>query len=343
MTEANRDAHFLPSLFTHSMRKEWGVGVLAWEADGKRGYLFEDGEERTLASGFHQLMHRVERLDRDQQAAYARLRGVLAKRAVEAKAAGNMTGGPSFADQLARLHETFPAGVLDPKWASDVRGEGAETKSSRRREAMIRDAQERLSVATLDALISSQKFGPLWDLVISVLSQTDLVPVAQLKALKVAEAEQKRALAAAVRDLLYGAHPYEQRFDRYVSALSTAFGKPPRWEMATALSALVHPTQHVCVEPTAFRKQLKACNSRAPVASQPSSAGYTRFLNVARLVANKLAEQGEVPRDLLDVFDFISITLKPASKARVARVKASPVKEVEVESDDSEAEEAEED
>ena len=30
----------LPSLFAHTTRKDWGVGVLAWEAGGKRGYLF---------------------------------------------------------------------------------------------------------------------------------------------------------------------------------------------------------------------------------------------------------------------------------------------------------------
>jgi len=51
MTLATDDT-LVPSIFAHATRLDWGVGVLAWEDGGKRGYLFADGEERTLASGF---------------------------------------------------------------------------------------------------------------------------------------------------------------------------------------------------------------------------------------------------------------------------------------------------
>ena len=40
------------------------------------------------------------------------------------------------------------------------------------------------------------------------------------------------------------------------------------------------------------------------------------YRGMARLVANKLAEQGEVPRDLLDVRDFVVFTMKPTPKGR---------------------------
>jgi hypothetical protein len=45
-------------------------------------------------------------------------------------------------------------------------------------------------------------------------------------------------------------------------------------------------------------------------------------LSVSRLIANRLAERSELPRDLLDVRDFICTALKPASKVRPARAKA---------------------
>jgi hypothetical protein len=65
-----------------------------------------------------------------------------------------------------------------------------------------------------------------------------------------------------------------------------------------------------------FRKQVKAVSAKRSVSARPSGSGYAAFLSVARLIANKLAEQGEVPRDLMDVRSFIVFTMKPASKAR---------------------------
>lgn len=309
----------LPSLFAHTTRKDWGVGVLAWEAGGKRGYLFEDGEERTMASGFHELMRKVEQPSPDQKAASLRLARVLASRA---SASSNGANGPTFSDQLQRFHELYPGGLSDAKWALDVRGEGAEQRSPKHRAGQIQAAQQQVSLAALDALISSQKYEQVWDLVIGVLSHTDLVPSAQLKKPKSPTGEQQRDLAVAVRELLYGKSPYEQRFDRYVTTLAAYLGEPARWEIATALSALVHPSEHVCVHPTVFRLQIKVTGSRSTAAARPTSAGYTRLLIVTRVVAKKLIENDETARDLLDVHDFIRITLKPPSKARLSTAKA---------------------
>ncbi len=310
------------SIFDHSLRKEWGVGILAWEDGGKRGYLFEDGEERTMASAFYQLMRIVEQPTAEQVAASERLRRKLAARE-QAHSSATETG-PRVLDQLMRLHKTYAAGLLDPKWVADIRGEGAEQRLPGHRAAMILEAQEQLSRAALDALLSSHSFGQLWQQVTTTLSHTDLVPASQLMKPRYADNEQQRSLAVAVRELLYGAAAYEQRFDRYVTVLA-ALGEPPRWEMATALSALVHPAQHVCVHPAAFRLQLKATGSRGTAPARPSASGYTRMLAVARFVSAKLTEQGQAPRDLLDVYDFIRITLIPAPKPSKLPALRSPL------------------
>jgi len=317
MTLATDDSR-LPSLFAHTTRKDWGVGVLAWEAGGKRGYLFEDGEERTMASGFHELMRKVEQPSPDQKAASLRLARVLASRA----SASSNSNGPTFSDQLQRFHEMYPGGLSDPKWATDVRGEGVEQRTPKHRAGQILAAQQALSLAALDALIGSQKYEQVWDLVVGALSHTDLVPSAQLKKPKSPTGEQQRDLAVALRELLYGKSPYEQRFDRYVTTLAAYLGEPARWEISTAISALVHPTEHVCVHPTVFRLQIKVTGSRSTAAARPTSAGYTRLLIVTRVVAKKLIENDESARDLLDVHDFIRLTLKPPSKARLSSVKS---------------------
>jgi hypothetical protein len=319
MTQAAIEIPF-PSLFIHATRSEWGAGILAWEAGGKRGYLFENGQERPMASGFHELMRRVEQPNAEQRAAYVRLQRLLAARRNSSAPKSN---AQSLLDQLARLHELYPAGMLDPKWVTEVRGDGAEGRAPRHREQMIQEAQARLSCSALDALLSNSHYGQLWDHVLTVLGHTDLVPAIQLKKPKSLHNDQLRPLALAVRELLYGTATYEQRFDRYLGALAEVFGEPARWELATALSAVVHPAQHVCVHLMPFRQQLKATGTRGSAGARASSADYARFLGVARLVANKLAEQGEVPRDLLDVHDFIRITQKPATKARTVSKKIS--------------------
>jgi hypothetical protein len=68
-----------------------------------------------------------------------------------------------------------------------------------------------------------------------------------------------------------------------------------------------------------FKKQLKVSSVKRTITARPSSSGYASFLSIARLVANKLAEQGEVPRDLWDVRDFIVFTLKPVPKPKAPK------------------------
>jgi len=293
--------------------------VLAWEADGKRGYLFDNGEERTMASGFFELMRRIEQPNAEQTAAYARLQRMLAARA---KAADSARRGATFADYVERFRETFADGLVDAKWLAEVRGEGAERRTPRHRDAAVSEAKDQLSAAALDALISSHKYEELWNLVTSVLGRTDLVPAVQLRKPKSVAVEQQRGLAVAARDLLYGKTPYEQRFERYLGALAAFYGEPPRWEIATALSAVVHPAEHVCVHPAVFRQQIKATGSSGTVATRPSSSAYAKLLVNARFVATQLTGQGETARDLLDVLDFIRIGLKAPAKVRVVAASA---------------------
>jgi len=301
-----------PPLVRHSVRADWGVGILAGEKDGKHRYLFESGHERTLASGFSTMMLRVEKPSDDERAAYARLRGILAARS---PAEGARPGALDFGEQLRTFHAAFPGGLSDPRWVAELRGDGVPVRAPRHRAALIEEAGRLLSQKSLDTLASAQQFGQIWESVAKVLSRADLVSGAQLK-LKQPVDEQKRNLGLAVRELLHGAAAYDVRFDRFCTTFATAFGTPIRWELATALSAVVHPTEHVCVESTAFKKQMKASGVHRPVPAQPSGSGYASFLAMVRMIANKLSEHGELPRDLFDVRDFITLTLAPAPKKK---------------------------
>jgi hypothetical protein len=324
MTQSTDEMHS-PALFTHAKRKDWGLGVLAWDDGGKRGYLFEDGEERTMADGFHELMRKVEHLNPEQREAFLRLRRVLATRA---SARAGADTGPSFSKQLASFRESYPAGFFDPKWILETRGEGVERRTPHHRAPLIREAHERLAAEALDPLLSRQHFKQAWDLVLEVLGHTDLVPAVQLRKLKSTESEQQRELSLATRDLLYAKLPFDRRFDRFAAAAVAHSGEELRWEMATGVSAVVHPEDHVCISATVLRLQLKSIGSGATVATRPTSAAYAHLLAVARSAAKKLTEQGERPRDLMDVYDFMLVTLKAPPRSTKAKPKAKVQKVV---------------
>jgi hypothetical protein len=318
MNSAPDETQF-PSLFAHRLRTEWGVGVLSGEKDGKRRYLFENGDERALASGFYDLMRRVESPTPEQQLTYARLQGVLAAR-VSNDGSGKGAAW-TLSGQLARFRMVYSDGLSDQTWTSEVRGAGGK-RGLGQRQAILQKAQTVLSRAAIDAAIEAGRHVEVWDALVSVLTSTDLVPAAQLKRAPAA-GEPQRNVAVRVRELLHGEGNYDQRFDRWVTALTLGMGEAPRWELATAPSGVFHPREHLCVEGTAFRKQLKACGGRAAPGLQPTSSGYASFLSVARLLANQLASHGEVPRDLLDVRDFVVVSLKPVPKAAGATAKSS--------------------
>jgi hypothetical protein len=302
----------VPSLFMHGTRKDWGVGVLAGVRDGKRRYLFESGEERVMGSGEQDMMRKIAPIDRDQELTLARLLALVARG--EGVPNPSKTVDSELLEQLAGLRRAFPGGFADPAWQSEGR-------ATRTRETVLPEARELLSVKALDAQLKAQRFDALWESVSKVLRATNWLPAAQL-----ATAANLGPIASAVRELLYGTTKVEQRFDRFVAAYETAFRQPVRWETATALLALMFPADHLLVDLGAFRKQLKAIDSQAPLPQRPSGAGYVRCANAARIIANKLRDNGEAPQDLLDIHDFIRVTLKPAPAARPAKASKAPRK-----------------
>jgi hypothetical protein len=314
-----------PALFAHGTRSDWGVGVLAGIRDGKRSYLFESGEERIMGSGAYDMMRKIAPLDRDQQTVLARLTALVARRQGlpdPSKAAGFV-----LLEQLGSLQRAFPQGFADPTWLNEGR-------AARIRATVLPEAQELLSMKALDAQLKAQQFDALWDSVAKILRATDWLPSDQLKP-GPRSGPALGLLAGAVRELLYGSATLDQRIDRFAVGYEGAFGRPPRWETATALLAVMFPGDHVLVDLACFRKQLKALGFKGTLPQRPSGAAYSRCANAARIIASKLTENGETPQDLLDVHDFIRFTLKTAPARRPKAVKPAKKKAAVAEADDA--------
>jgi len=313
MNQPNSESGF-PTLFSHANREDWGVSVLSGESDGKRRYLFEGGEERTMAAGALDLMKKIAQPDAGQRATYARLVALLAKR--EHRGAPAAPPGARAVDiQLERFRKLYSGGFFGDEWKSGVGSHAAR----RARIGLVGKAQALCSKQALGKLVKAQQFETIWTQAIACVADSEL----SADGLRpTAVAEERRTLAEGVNELLHGSESYERRFDRFISVYESVFRDPPTWAAATALPALVSPIDQVVVAPAAFRKQLKALSRYSSFGARPNGAVYARCLAMTKMLANMLAARGEVPRDLLDVHDFIIETAaaspKPESKTAPA-------------------------
>jgi hypothetical protein len=275
----------------------WGVGVMSGESDGKRSYLFEDGEERTMGAGGIELMDKIEHPDSEQQATCVHLMSLLAKRKRGGEPA-EAPGTSAVIKQLERFHKKYHGGFFGKSWREDDKS----MKVRQTRGVLAPKVRAELALDKLQAM--QDKPEAIWALAQALLTESGLgtgkarKPVADVK-----------PLSEALIDLLHGSDPYEQRFDRFITAYETTFGEAPTWQTATALPALMSPDAHVYVDPTPFRKQLKALARLSTFAARPAGGPYGRCLGMAQVLANMLAARGEVPRDLLDVHDFVRATV----------------------------------
>jgi len=179
-----------------------------------------------------------------------------------------------------------------------------------------------------------------------VLGATDLVSKAQLEPFRkgVAAENFTRSLYA----MLWGEGDMSKRFSDLAQHMSMLWPRVP-WTVITAPLALVHPKEHVCVKPSVFTKQADCTTKPIRPTKLPTARVYRGYLEMCIQLREKLSDAGALPHDLLDVYDFIWVTQRPAAAEHLARVRAEGVlgraPEIQIEaaptSKDDDAEEAE--
>lgn len=297
---ANVSRAEFPSLFSHTRRSDWGVAIVTGEHDRKRTYLFEDGEERTLGSAGIELMLKIDKPDREQQATCSHLLSLIAKRGAT-RATSKAPGMPAVDRQVERFRKKYRGGFYGRDWKHDQAGVFARHV----RGGLSQRAQTSLSADSVQQHLSRQDFSAIWQQATQLLAESRLVSTPP----RIPEApSDQRRVVEALSGLLHGSESYEHRFDQWVTGYASVFGDAPSWQIATALPAMMSPVDHVYVEAASFRKQLKAMARPGALGSRPSGAAYMRCLGAAQALAHLLATRGEVPMDLLDVHDFIRCT-----------------------------------
>lgn len=302
-------------LYQHTKRKKWGLAVLAWEQGDKRGYQFEDGKLRVMMHGY---FHLLEPIEVPAVRAASLLAHVDLSAAQRQPTQQKRPAAPpmTFEDQLAVFAHFHPGGFAGDDWGKKVRGDGVSKRLKRHLDPAVRDAQEQLSAEKLDELRAAGQGAEVFETVLAILGRSALVQKKQLKPMESLAEERRDSFASALRALLYGDAPFAERLAAYLREIPEA-----GWELATVLPALVHPQNCVCVRPSIFQQQALGLKQRIRHSRAPQADVYSRYEAMARTLREKLVEAEIVPRDNLDVYEFMWTTLRPAAKKTLAELK----------------------
>lgn len=317
----SEDSH--QPLFAHSKRPRWGFAILAREEPEQRHYQFQDGQLRTFKQGYYELLEPVappRALDivRDLKAMIRVARRELSPAAKVKR----RTGG--FEERLAVFLGLHPNGFTDPAWVAERRGVGTKRKK-RHRDPAIADARERLSAEALDALIEAGSFDAVVKTAREVLGATDVAGSKDLGPLRKLAPEDHEDFARALRALLWGDGEYPDRLAAYIDVLARTEGERVTWPLASALSALVHPTEYALVKPSVVRREAQWSAPSLPYDASPSAELYARIHTMIVSVQDRLERAGHPASDLFDVTDFLGLPL--TKRASAAEPAATPAPE----------------
>lgn len=299
-------------LFRHAKRQRWGVAALLWERDGKRGYQFSDGKLRVFKEGFYHMLESATAPGDGSAKAVRRL-----ARLARADNHSEATRLPSLRDQILLFRRSFPEGFGGQEWMKQHRGVGARKRLKRHRDPAISDA-DRISAEQLKSVIECHDWAAVLERLVTVARCSNLVPGPQVKKLEALAPSRELATALLewVSTLDDGqTDPLDPReIDRRFNHLVRLLGPAANWPMITAIAALLDPDHHTCVRPSVYSIQAKMLLPNFSFGPRPRHAEYQHYVHVAKTVYDELEAAGLAPRDLLDVYDFIWETLRPAAR-----------------------------
>ena len=299
-----------PRIFEHTARKEWGRSVLVQEIPDKRTFLFEDGAERSFRPDY---WHKMESILIEGNDAF-RIDKLARRNQIPAPGSGRKSAAPpkkpdiTFEQQVAYFVKLYPIGFEDEKFIKSERGTSDE--DSKLKTAAIERAEKLLSQSALEVLVEAGEYSKVHEIVHTMMLTTkNTTQKAEATRFLNMSAEHHEEFAKALLSLLYGEKSFALRMDRYISAFDVEKGAT--WPMATLIAALVFPQDHLFVKPTFMKKQALILDIDPRYETTPNATTYERFVDACKRARELLQVAGQRPRDLFDVYTFVSKTLSP--------------------------------
>jgi hypothetical protein len=314
----------LGGLYTHSARPQWGLATrIAVEAE-RASYQFQDGKLRKITNTHAHLMAE-ERRPRDESERLERELVAMAGLSLARRSLREAGDELITLDQQIQLFlDDFEGGFEDATFLKKHRGAGRRRAKAHRDPAIAR-ANELLGRKELLRLISTSRHDVVMERVIELLASTSLVNARHLETLKALDDRGVQRAASALCDLLYGDVDAATAMQAWIDAIATA-GKGVHWSLATAVPALVQPKNHLCVLESVMRVQARWIAPSLRLNKTPSGKLYARIREMALRLVDELELRDMHTRDLLDVYDFVWLTLRPAARKRIAALPPAPLK-----------------
>ena len=115
-----------------------------------------------------------------------------------------------------------------------------------------------------------------------------------------------RLFATGLYDFLYGSGGQQQRFERWVEAVSRLPRRQTRvltWPLVTVFGFIAQPDKHIFVKPQVTKLAAEAYGFDFDYASRPNWKTYQSMMSFAARVENDIADLE--PRDLIDIQSFM--------------------------------------
>ncbi len=310
-----------PTLYRHSKRDQWGLGIVEERFDDRVSLIFQDGRMRKFKNGFYHLLEAVDRPYDVTDRIVTNLESMSGKK--KKSAARKSTTKPvSLEEQLEFFSGLFADGFVGEEYISEHRGDGRKRPLKRHRDAIIERAQT-LNKSGFSKRRRAGEHKELFDEMAHVLNSTDLISPKERKGFAKIKPKHHEALADSLFALLYGGSAFHTRFDGWVRTLESAMGSTPSWGLATALLAAVHADEHCIINQKTVATQAQWMAPGVAVGTVPSGVLYERLLGMIQKVKSFLEEQDMEPADMFDVVNFMVLTLKPAARKKIQTARRS--------------------
>ncbi len=305
------------TLFQHVKRPDWGLATMVWRVDDKLAFQFQDGQLRIFKSRFDAMLRPVDRPVDERDRVLAELGKVSDRRDAARRIAGQHRPIDPR-EQIAYFSTRFPKGFQGAKWARTHRGIDARKPLKRHRQPVIEAAAELLAPERLRAHVDGDLSLIIIDRLRTLTDSTDLVTKAAARGLDRVDAVAGARLVGALADLLTDDRDVAPAFDAWVMALTRALDRTPSWELATSIPALARPDRFTAVKRSTFTRAAAWLAPNLTIDAFPAGQVYQRMLDMISTLTRLLAEAGLRPRDRLDVYDFVQLTLSPKAVEQIA-------------------------
>jgi hypothetical protein len=292
-----------PLYAVHTVKKEWGIGVLTEQSDGHFRYRFENGDTKTFAEHTLNFLSEVNLTEAEAKS----LKVVKASKS--SSGSSSSVSLPSFStweQQVERFLLQYPDGFQDDAFVTEQRGVKGGRKAFR--QALIDLAhslidkeglrQNLLVKSGAGTLTMCKKLIVKGKPLLSTQEWTDFQAMAKNVA-------TEQTFAEALIDWLFGEGDLAERFNRWVEAWDPSCRT---WPMITLFAAAVSPQDHVVVDPKIFAKQAVLLQLPAKYEDSPDADSYLLGIEMAKVMSQKLTESDLSPRDLMDVSAFMACT-----------------------------------